>query len=123
MAALAYHETVLPLGWQSIRGKEGPVTGAFEQALLARPATLSLRLPTRCRAGDAEYCNEPVITWLPQQHWDFVCHVRGNCLVRTTNDPKSAARRRIGGYQRSARLARCATRSKSASCKSIASRV
>ena len=36
MAALAYHETVLPLGWQSIQGKKGHVTGAFQQALLER---------------------------------------------------------------------------------------
>ena len=36
MAALAYHETVLPLGWQSIQGKKGHVTGAFQTALLER---------------------------------------------------------------------------------------
>jgi len=27
---------VLPLGWQSIRGKKGHVTGAFQTALLER---------------------------------------------------------------------------------------
>ena len=37
--------------------------------------------------GDAEYCNEQVITWIRQQHWDFVCHGRETCLVRTTDDP------------------------------------
>jgi len=31
MAALAYHEMVLTLSWQSLRGKKGPVTGAFQK--------------------------------------------------------------------------------------------
>jgi len=87
MAALAYHETVLPLGWQSIRGKKGHVTGAFQQALLERLRPYLCAYQHGVVLGDAEYCNEPVITWLRQQHWDFVCHVRGNCLVRTSDDP------------------------------------
>jgi hypothetical protein len=36
LASLAYHETVLPLGWQSIAGKKGHVTGEFQKALLTR---------------------------------------------------------------------------------------
>jgi hypothetical protein len=31
MAALAYHETVLPLGWQSIQGKKGHVPAPFSR--------------------------------------------------------------------------------------------
>ena len=87
MAALAYHETVLPLGWQSIRGKKGHVTGAFQKALLERLQPYLSAYRHVVVLGDAEYCNEPVITWLCQQHWDFVCHVRESCLLRTTDDP------------------------------------
>lgn len=87
MAALAYHETVLPLGWQSIRGKKGPVTGAFQKALLERLHRYRQAYRHVVVLGDAEYCNEPVITWVRQPQWDFVCHVRERCLVRTTDDP------------------------------------
>ena len=37
--------------------------------------------------GDAEYSNEPLISWLQSVHWDFVLHIKTNCLVRTTDDP------------------------------------
>jgi len=62
MAALAYHETVLPLGWQSIRGKKGHVTGAFQQALLERLQPYLSAYRHVIVLGDAEYCNESVIT-------------------------------------------------------------
>jgi len=89
MAALAYHETVLPLGWQSIRGQKSHVTGAFQTALLERlqPYLRAYRHVFVLGVGDAEYCNEPVITWVRQQPWDFVGHVRESCVVRTPDDP------------------------------------
>ncbi|MCX6029591.1 MAG: transposase, partial [Chloroflexi bacterium] len=37
--------------------------------------------------GDAEYCNETVITWVQKQDWAFVFHTRETNLVRTTDDP------------------------------------
>ena len=87
MAALAYHETVLPLGWQSIQGRKGHVTGAFQKALLERLQPYLRAYRHVIVLGDAEYCNEPVLTWVRQQQWDFVCHVRENCLVRTPDAP------------------------------------
>lgn len=87
MAALAYHETVLPLGWQSLRGKKGHVTGAFQKALRERLQPYLRAYRHVVVLGDAEYCNEPVISWIRQQQWAFVFHVRENCLVRTTDDP------------------------------------
>ena len=87
MAALAYHETVLPLGWQSIRGKKGHVTGAFQTALLARLQPYLRAYRHVVVPSDAEYCNEPVITWVRQQQWDFVCHVRTRQLMHTPADP------------------------------------
>ena len=37
--------------------------------------------------GDAEYSHEAVVSWLQSVHWDFVLHIKANCLVRTTDDP------------------------------------
>jgi len=87
LASLAYHETVLPLGWQSIVGKKGHVTGAFQKALLQRLQPYLQAYPHVIVLGDAEYCNETVITWVRQQNWDFVFHTRERTLVRTTDDP------------------------------------
>jgi hypothetical protein len=87
VAALAYHETVLPLAWQSIRGQKGHVTGEFQKALLNRIYPYLKRQARVVVLGDAEYSNEAVITWLRSVHWDFVLHIRTNCLVRTTDDP------------------------------------
>lgn len=87
LASLAYHETVLPLGWQSIAGKKGHVTGAFQQALLTQLQPSLQAYQHVIVLGDAEYCNQTVITWVQQQHWDFVFHTRERTLVRTTDDP------------------------------------
>ena len=87
MAALAYHETALPLGWQSIRGKKGHVTGAFQKALLIRLYPYLKAYQHVIVLGDAEYCNETVITWVQKQTWDFVFHTGERNLVRTPDDP------------------------------------
>jgi hypothetical protein len=87
LAALAYHETVLPLGWHSIRGKKGHVTGEFQKTLLLRLYPYLQRHPRVVVLGDAEYSNAPVMTWLRSVGWDFVLHIRTNCLVRTPDDP------------------------------------
>lgn len=87
LASLAYHETVLPLGWQSIAGKKGHVTGEFQKALLTRIQPYLKAYRHVIVLGDAEYCNETVITWVQKQNWDFVFHTRESNLVRTTDDP------------------------------------
>lgn len=87
LASLAYHETVLPLGWRSIRGKKGHVTGEFQKALLMQIQPYLQAYPHVIVLGDAEYCNETVITWVQEQPWDFVFHTRTTPLVRTCDDP------------------------------------
>jgi len=87
LASLAYHETVLPLGWQSIRGKKGHVTGEFQKALLTRIQPYLKAYSHVIVLGDAEYCNETVISWVQKQQWDFVFHSSARNLVRTTDDP------------------------------------
>jgi hypothetical protein len=87
LASLAYHETVLPLGWQSIRGKKGHVTGEFQKALLTRIQPYLKAYHHVIVLGDAEYCNATVISWVQKQQWDFVFHSGERNLVRTTDDP------------------------------------
>jgi hypothetical protein len=87
LASLAYHETVLPLGWQSVAGKKGHVTGEFQKALLTRLHPYLQAYQHVIVLGDAEYCNATVITWVQEQHWDFVFHTGGRNLVRTPDDP------------------------------------
>lgn len=87
LASLAYHETVLPLGWQSLAGKKGHVTGAFQKALLIRLYPYLKAYQHVIVLGDAEYCNETVITWVQKQTWDFVFHTGERNLVRTPDDP------------------------------------
>jgi hypothetical protein len=87
MAALAYHETVLPVAWQSLRGKKGHVSGEFKKALLQRIYPHLKGQRHVVVLGDAEYSNEAVMAWLRSVQWDFVLHIRTNCLVRTTDDP------------------------------------
>jgi hypothetical protein len=87
LVSLAYHETVLPLGWRSISGKKGHVTGAFQKALLMQIQPYLQAYPHVIVLGDAEYCNETVITWVRRQQWDFVFHTRERTLVRTSADP------------------------------------
>jgi len=87
VAALAYHETVLPLAWQSLCGKKGHVKGEFQKALLTKIYPYLKQHQHVVVLGDAEYSNEPVISWLQSVHWDFVLHIKANCLVRTTDDP------------------------------------
>ena len=86
-ATLAYHETVLPLAWQTLLGKKGHVKGALQKDFLERIYLYLKAHPRVIVLGDAEYNNEPLISWVQSVHWDFVLHVRGNCLVRTADDP------------------------------------
>ena len=101
MAALAYHETVLPLGWQSIQGQKCHVTGAFRRALLEHLHPYLRAYPHVVVLGDAAYCNETVITWVRQQQSELVCHIQqASCLVRTPDDPAWQPIARVGRHQR-----------------------
>jgi hypothetical protein len=87
LASLAYHETVLPVGWQSLCGQKGHVTGEFQKTLLIRIQPYLQTYRHVIVLGDAEYCNATVIRWVQKQDWAFVFHSRESNLVRTTDDP------------------------------------
>jgi len=83
---LAYHHTVLPLVWKTLKGKKGHVKGQFQKELLDQVA---LRLQ-HCRRvivlGDAEFSNESVINSLKPKNWGFVFHFQSNYLVQLEPD-------------------------------------
>ena len=72
VAGLAYHGTISPMAWKTIKGKKGHVKGKFQRALLEQIYPY-LRYHQRVIVlGDAEFSNEPVISWLLLKKWGFV---------------------------------------------------
>jgi hypothetical protein len=69
---LAYHGTILPLRWRTVKGKKGHLKGEIQQALLAEVWPYLRHHRRVVVLGDAEFSNEPVIAWLCQVGWDFV---------------------------------------------------
>lgn len=69
---LAYHGTILPLRWRTVKGKKGHLKGKIQQALLAEVWPYFRHHRRVVVLGDAEFSNEPVINWLRQVGWDFV---------------------------------------------------
>jgi len=69
---LAYHGTVLPMAWKTIKGKKGHVKGEFQKQLLVELYP-KFRYHRRVVVlGDAEFSNETVIDWLRDKtNWDF----------------------------------------------------
>jgi Transposase DDE domain len=85
-AGLAYHGTVLPVGWKTLKGCKGHVKGEFQKELLQ-----SLVPTLQCYhrvivLGDGEFSNETVIQWLRNRGWDFVFRFRNSCLLQVTPD-------------------------------------
>jgi hypothetical protein len=69
---LAYHGTILPLRWRTVKGKKGHLKGKMQQELLAEVLPYLRHYNRVVVLGDAEFSNEPVISWLRQVGWDFV---------------------------------------------------
>jgi hypothetical protein len=86
LIGLAYHGTVLPLVWKTLKGKKGHVKGQFQKELLAQ----IYRQFRHCRRvivlGDAEFSNEPVINSLKPKNWGFVFHFQSNYLIQLEKD-------------------------------------
>ena len=79
---LAYHYTVLPVVWKTLKGKKGHVKGQFQKELLAQVH----RQFQHCRRvivlGDAEFSNEPVINCLRPKNWGFVFRFQSNYRIQ-----------------------------------------
>lgn len=72
LVGLAYHGTVLPLAWRTVRGKKGHVKGQLQKSLLQQVYCYFKRHKQVIVLGDAEFSNEPVISWLRSVDWDFI---------------------------------------------------
>lgn len=81
---LAYHGTVLPLIWKTLKGKKGHVKGEFQRALLAELYP-KFRYHRRVIVlGDAEFSNETVINWFESKKgWHFVFRFQSNYRLQT----------------------------------------
>jgi hypothetical protein len=81
---LAYHGTILPLRWRTVKGKKGHLKGQMQQELLAEVWPYFRHHKRVVVLGDAEFSNEPVINWLRQVGWDFVFRFQHRYQLRLT---------------------------------------
>jgi hypothetical protein len=89
---LAYHHTVLPLVWKTLKGKKGHVKGQFQKELLDQIFHRFQHCRRVIVLGDAEFSNEPVINCLKPKNWGFVFHFQSNYRIQLEpNGPWLAA--------------------------------
>jgi hypothetical protein len=82
LIGLAYHGTVLPIVWKTVKGNKGHVTGELHRTLL-QEVYPHFRYHRRVVVlGDAEFSNEKVIGWLLHVKWDFVLRFQSSYLLQ-----------------------------------------
>jgi hypothetical protein len=86
MIGLAYHGTVLPIVWKTVRGNKGHVTGELHRTLLKQVYPLFRHHRRVVVLGDAEFSNEKVISWLLRVKWDFVLRFQSSYLLKTASN-------------------------------------
>jgi hypothetical protein len=84
--ALVYHGTVLPIIWQTLKGKKGHVKGEFQKALLEKVHGYFDDYRQVVVLGDAEFSNETVMGWLCAKGWHFVFRFQSNYRVQLDPD-------------------------------------
>ncbi len=89
MIAVAYHSTVLPVVWKTVKGGKGHVKGALQKELLKLAYYYFLRQHVVV-LGDAEFSNEQVISWLRKVEWDFVLRFQSSYKLKTNATWKAA---------------------------------
>lgn len=84
VVGLVYHGTILPICWETIKGKKGHVKGQKQQELLAQVLPYFQHHHRVVVLGDAEFSNEPVINWLRRVGWDFVFRFQSRYQLQLT---------------------------------------
>lgn len=82
MIAIAYHNTVLPVVWKTIKGGKGHVKGVLQKELL-KLAYYYFSHQNVVVLGDAEFSNKEVISWLLKVGWDFVLRFQSSYKLKT----------------------------------------
>jgi len=83
---LAYHNTVLPVVWKTLKGNKGHVKGKFQKELLEQIQHQFQHCRRVIVLGDAEFSNEPVINGLRPKNWGFVFHFQSNYRIQLEPD-------------------------------------
>jgi hypothetical protein len=86
VVGLAYHGTILPIRWQTVKGKKGHLKGAKQQQLLAEVWPYFRHHRRVIVLGDAEFSNETVISWLRRANWHFVFRFQHRYHLQLTPD-------------------------------------
>lgn len=86
LIGLAYHGTVLPLAWKTIKGKKGHVKGHLQKALLDQIYQQFRYCRQVVVLGDAEFSNAPVIQGLKPKNWGFVLRFQSNYRLQLEPD-------------------------------------
>jgi len=86
VAGLAYHGTVLPIGWKTYKGKKGHLKGECHRDLLIQIAPYLRSYHQVIVLGDAEFSSEAVIGWLVSQKWHFVLRFQHRYQVKLEAD-------------------------------------
>ncbi|NET73839.1 MAG: IS4 family transposase [Sphaerospermopsis sp. SIO1G2] len=84
VVGLAYHGTILPLRWVTVKGKKGHLKGDAHRDLLQEVLPYFAHHRRVVVLGDAEFSNEPLISWLQQVNWDFVFRFQSRYHVQLT---------------------------------------
>ncbi len=96
LIGLYYHGTVLPLVWKTLKGKKGHVKGNFQRELLEKIYPQFRYHKQVIILGDAEFSNQPVITWCQSVNWDFVFRFQNNYYVYLNDEDTGLTAKELG---------------------------
>ncbi|MCP4460700.1 MAG: transposase [Cytophagales bacterium] len=83
---LAYHSTVLPIVWKTVKGKKGHVTADLHKELIENLYPKFRHCQRVIVLGDAEFGNGPLIKSLKSKNWGFVFSFQSDFLLQTEAD-------------------------------------
>ena len=89
---LWYHNTVLPVVWETLRGSKGHVTGKLQTKLMEEVYPQFKDHHQVVVLGDAEFSNQTLIDWLLEVKWGFVFRFQSTYYVQLEDGTWISAR-------------------------------
>jgi len=89
---LWYHNTVLPIVWETIRGSKGHVKGKLQTKLMEEVYPQFEDHNQVIVLGDAEFSNKTMINWLLGVNWGFVFRFQSTYYVQLEDKTWISAR-------------------------------